>query len=177
MDLFDIIMLSFIAIVGFAAVSSNIKEKMEERGKESGKEKELKKNIILCALIFMTASVALPILLWYIGFSKQGVGAVIATFVLVDFVFLFSLIGVLIRLHQKNLITLLKILYQKYNTHNRLEKFILHLQNQKKFCWWLRMILAVKKFQEVRNILFLCYNKKQKNKKKQRNRIKRNKQC
>ena len=50
MDLFDIIMLSFIAIVGFAAVSSNIKEKMEERGKESGKEKELKKNIILCAL-------------------------------------------------------------------------------------------------------------------------------
>ena len=46
MDLFDIIMLSFIAIVGFAAVSSNIKEKMEERGKESGKEKELKKNII-----------------------------------------------------------------------------------------------------------------------------------
>lgn len=94
MDLFDIIMLSFIAIVGFAAVSSNIKEKMEERGKESGKEKELKKNIILCALIFMAASVALPILLWYIGFSKQGVGAVIATFVLVDFVFLFSLIGV-----------------------------------------------------------------------------------
>ena len=94
MDLFDIIMLSFIAIVGFAAVSANIKEKMEERGKESGKEKELKKNIILCALIFMTASVALPILLWYIGFSKQGVGAVIATFVLVDFVFLFSLIGV-----------------------------------------------------------------------------------
>ena len=33
MDLFDIIMLSFIAIVGFAAVSSNIKEKMEEKGK------------------------------------------------------------------------------------------------------------------------------------------------
>ena len=90
MDLFDIIMLSFIAIVGFAAVSSNIKEKMEEKGKESEKEKELKKNIILCALIFMAASVALPILLWYIGFSKQGVGAVIATFVLVDFVFLFQ---------------------------------------------------------------------------------------
>ena len=39
-------MLSFIAIVGFAAVSSNIKEKMEERGKESGKEKELKNTIL-----------------------------------------------------------------------------------------------------------------------------------
>ncbi len=50
MDLFDIIMLSFIAIVGFAAVSSNIKEKMEERGKESGKEKELKK-ILFYALL------------------------------------------------------------------------------------------------------------------------------
>lgn len=94
MDLFDIIMLSFIAIVGFAAVSSNIKEKMEEKGKESEKEKELRKNTILCAFIIMAASIALPILLWYIDFSKQGVGVVIATFVLVDFVFLFSLIGV-----------------------------------------------------------------------------------
>lgn len=46
MDLFDIIMLSFIAIVGFATVSSNIKEKMEERGKE----KELKK-ILFYALL------------------------------------------------------------------------------------------------------------------------------
>ena len=46
MDLFDIIMLSFIAIVGFAAVSSNIKEKMEEKGKESEKEKELKNTIL-----------------------------------------------------------------------------------------------------------------------------------
>ena len=33
MDLFDIIMLSFIAIVGFTAVSSNIKEKMEKMRK------------------------------------------------------------------------------------------------------------------------------------------------
>lgn len=89
MDLFDIIMLSFIAIVGFVAVSSNIKEGMEKSRKESEKEKELRKNVILCALIFMSASIVLPILLWYIGFSKQGVGVVVATFVLVDFVFLF----------------------------------------------------------------------------------------
>lgn len=39
MDLFDIIMLSFIAIVGFAAVSSNIKEKMEEKGKNQKKKR------------------------------------------------------------------------------------------------------------------------------------------
>ena len=94
MDLFDIIMLSFIAIAGFAAVSSNIKKGMEKSRKESEKEKELRKNVILCALIFMSASIVLPILLWYIGFSKQGVGVVVATFVLVDFVFLFSLIGI-----------------------------------------------------------------------------------
>lgn len=39
MDLFDIIMLSFIAIVGFAAVSSNIKEKMEEKEKNQKKKR------------------------------------------------------------------------------------------------------------------------------------------
>ena len=94
MDLFDIIMLSFIAIVGFAAVSSNIKEKMEEKGKESEKEKELRKNTILCTLIFITATIALPILLWKMDFPKQGIGAVVAVFILIDFVFLFSLIGV-----------------------------------------------------------------------------------
>ena len=48
MDSFDVVILSVIAIVGFAAVSSNIKEKMEEKGKKSEKEKELQKNTILC---------------------------------------------------------------------------------------------------------------------------------
>lgn len=43
MDSFDVVILSVIAIVGFAAVSSNIKEKMEEKGKKSEKEKELQK--------------------------------------------------------------------------------------------------------------------------------------
>lgn len=67
---------------------------MEKRKKESEKEKELQKNIILCTLIFITATIALPMLLWKMDFSKQGVGAVVAVFILIDFVFLFSLIGV-----------------------------------------------------------------------------------
>ena len=39
MDLFDIIMLSFIAIVGFAAVSSNIKEKWKKEEKNQEKKR------------------------------------------------------------------------------------------------------------------------------------------
>lgn len=70
------------------------KREMEKRKKESEKEKELQKNIILCTLIFITATIALPMLLWKMDFSKQGVGAVVAVFILIDFVFLFSLIGV-----------------------------------------------------------------------------------
>ena len=94
MDSFDVVILSVIAIVGFAAVSSNIKEKMEEKGKKSEKEKELQKNTILCTLIFITTTIALPILLWKMDFPKQGIGVVVAVFILIDFVFLFSLIGV-----------------------------------------------------------------------------------
>ena len=92
MDSFDVVILSVIAIVGFAAVSSNIKEKMEEKGKKSEKEKELQKNTILCTLIFITTTIALPILLWKMDFPKQGIGVVVAVFILIDFVF--SLIGV-----------------------------------------------------------------------------------
>ena len=88
------VILSVIAIVGFAAVSSNIKEKMEEKGKNQKKEMELRKNTILCTLIFITATIALPILLWKMEFPKQGIGVVVAVFILIDFVFLFSLIGV-----------------------------------------------------------------------------------
>ena len=94
MDSFDVVILSVIAIVGFAAVSSNIKEKMEEKGKNQKKEMELRKNTILCTLIFITATIALPILLWKMEFPKQGIGVVVAVFILIDFVFLFSLIGV-----------------------------------------------------------------------------------
>ena len=88
---------------------------MEKRKKESEKEKELQKNIILCTLIFITATIALPMLLWKMDFSKQGVGAVVAVFILIDFVFLFSLIGVF-----DETITLLKTPYQKLVPHNRM---------------------------------------------------------
>lgn len=43
MDSFDVVILSVIAIVGFAAVSSNIKEKMEEKGKNRKKKRNYKK--------------------------------------------------------------------------------------------------------------------------------------
>ena len=90
MDSFDVVILSVIAIVGFAAVSSNIKEKMEEKGKKSEKEKELQKNTILCTLIFITTTIALPILLWKMDFPKQGIGVVVAVFILIDFVSFFA---------------------------------------------------------------------------------------
>lgn len=139
---------------------------MEKRKKESEKEKELQKNIILCTLIFITATIALPMLLWKMDFSKQGVGAVVAVFILIDFVFLFSLIGVFdetIPQESDNIAqnTISEVSPSQqdvsiYLTSAELEEILLIVKSDTNYG----------KIQTVRNTLFLCYNKKYTNKKK-----------
>lgn len=75
MDSFDVVILSVIAIVGFAAVSSNIKEKMEEKGKKIGKRKGTTKKYYFMYSYLYNDNHSFTDIIMEDGFSKTRDGS------------------------------------------------------------------------------------------------------